>query len=187
MHTRIRGRAVAATTVAVLLTAGSATAALAGAADDPTAGDAPAAAHEPPSEQEIREQFDRWDDALATGDPERVADLYTPDAVLVPTQSNEVRTDRAGIVDYFEHFLAQDPSSEITESHVRVLDEDSAVDTGTYRFELTDAESGERVPVDARYTFVYERVAADGGAGAAGGAEEEWRIVHHHSSAMPEG
>ena len=34
--------------------------------------------------------FDEWNAALATKDPETVANLYAHDAVLLPTVSNEV-------------------------------------------------------------------------------------------------
>jgi hypothetical protein len=49
----------------------------------------------------VAEQFYVWNSALATLDPEKVADCYAPDSVLLPTVSNQVRTDRAGKVDYF--------------------------------------------------------------------------------------
>lgn len=122
-----------------------------------------------PSAQEVEALFGDWNRALATGDAQRVADLYAPDAVLLPTLSDEVRSDRDGIVDYFEHFLAAKPSGEVLESHVAVLGPDTAIDAGVYRFAL--AANGTRV--EARYTFAYERV--DG----------KWLIVNHHSSAMP--
>ena len=48
--------------------------------------------------QELAAQFDRWNMALQTGDPEKVAALYAPDGVLLPTVSNQVRTDHAGKV-----------------------------------------------------------------------------------------
>jgi uncharacterized protein (TIGR02246 family) len=123
-------------------------------------------------QQQVRALFQGWNQALATGDPQRVADRYARDAVLIPTVSNQVRVDRAGIVDYFTHFLTDAPQAVITQSQVNVLDATTAVDTGTYRFTLTGA-GGPRT-VDARYTFVYER--RDG----------QWLIVNHHSSAMPE-
>lgn len=116
--------------------------------------------------------FADWNTALATGDPQKVADRYAPNAVLLPTVSNQVRSTRAEIVDYFEHFLLNKPSGEILDSHVAVLDADDAIDAGTYRFSLT--KDGKPTTVDARYTFVYEKI---------GG---EWLIVNHHSSAMPE-
>ncbi|WP_294002958.1 SgcJ/EcaC family oxidoreductase [Streptomyces sp.] len=67
--------------------------------------------HEPGKKQ-ITGLFDRWNAALRTGDLEKVADLYAKDAVLLPTVSNEIRTDHAGIVDYFEHFLHNKPVGE---------------------------------------------------------------------------
>ncbi|MFF8357159.1 SgcJ/EcaC family oxidoreductase [Streptomyces chartreusis] len=128
-----------------------------------------------PGKKEIAGLFDQWNSALATGDPEQVADLYAKDAVLLPTVSNKVRADRAGIVDYFEHFLANKPVGTKIETHVNVLDHNSAIDTGVYEFALTDPATGEKRTVEARYTYAYEK---------RGG---EWLIVNHHSSKMPEG
>lgn len=160
---RVRFGAVAAVVLAVALTAcGTATG-----NEQPAA---PSTTTTEPGKQEIEALFGDWNRALATGDPQRVADLYAPDAVLLPTLSNNVRSDRAEIVDYFQHFLANKPSGRILESHVEVLGPDTAIDAGTYRFTL--AANGTQV--DARYTFAYERI--DG----------KWLIVNHHSSAMPE-
>ena len=127
---------------------------------------------EMPSTDQIRALFADWNAALATGDAQKVADRYAPNAVLLPTVSNQVRSTRAEIVDYFEHFLQNKPSGTILDSHVAVLDADDAIDAGTYRFALT--KDGTPTTVDARYTFVYEKL--DG----------KWLIVNHHSSAMPE-
>lgn len=127
----------------------------------------------PPTDAEIAGLFTQWNDALATDNPEKVADRYAPNAVLVPTKSNVVRTDRAGIVDYFTHFLGSDPHAEIVESHIDILDADNAVDAGIYRFHLN--QNGIPQDLNARYTFVYEK------------QNGQWLIVSHHSSAMPEG
>jgi uncharacterized protein (TIGR02246 family) len=128
-----------------------------------------------PTEQEIAALFDEWNAALGTGDAEAVADRYAPDGVLLPTVSKQVRTDRDGIVDYFEHFQENDPVGEKTETIITVLDKNTAVDAGTYVFTLTDPETGEVRDVEARYTYVYEKIDGD------------WLIVNHHSSAMPAG
>ncbi|MDG4860890.1 SgcJ/EcaC family oxidoreductase [Streptomyces sp. T-3] len=144
------------------------------AADDSRSADS-SRPHGKPTEAEIRGLFKQWTAALATGDAEKVADRYAADGMLIPTLSNEVRTDRAGIVDYFEHFLQKKPEAEITKSVVDVLDSRNAVDAGTYRFTLTDPKTGEVSKVDARYTLVYKRVKGEG-----------WVIENHHSSAMPE-
>ncbi|MEW2396422.1 SgcJ/EcaC family oxidoreductase [Streptomyces sp. NPDC046862] len=132
-------------------------------------------AHAGPTKAQVTKLFDNWNAALQTGDPDKVADLYAKDAVLLPTVSNKVRTDRAGIVDYFEHFLANKPVGKKVETHVNVLDGNSAIDTGVYQFTLTDPKSGEKSVVKARYTYEYEK------------RNGTWLIVNHHSSKMPEG
>jgi uncharacterized protein (TIGR02246 family) len=125
-----------------------------------------------PTTEQIEALFADWNAALATGDPDKVADRYAPNAVLLPTVSNQVRSTRAEIVDYFQHFLENKPKGQILDSHVAVLNANDAIDAGTYRFTLT--KDGQESTVDARYTFVYEKL--DG----------RWLIVNHHSSAMPE-
>jgi uncharacterized protein (TIGR02246 family) len=126
-----------------------------------------------PTEQEIAALFDEWNAALGTGDAEAVADRYAPDGVLLPTASAQVRTTRDEIIDYFEHFQENDPVGEKTETIVTVLDKNTAVDAGTYVFTLTDPETGEVRDVEARYSYVYEKIDGD------------WLIVNHHSSVTP--
>jgi uncharacterized protein (TIGR02246 family) len=125
-----------------------------------------------PTQQQIAALFDQWNAALATGDPEAVADLYAPDAVLLPTLSPQIRTTRAGIVDYFTHFLPSKPQAVITQEIITVLDRNDAINTGLYTFTLT--RDGVQQQVHARFTFVYQRT--DGA----------WLIVNHHSSLVPE-
>jgi len=128
-----------------------------------------------PSKAQISHLFDRWNKALQTGDSEKVAALYAKDAVLLPTVSNEVRTNRVEIVDYFDHFLQNKPVGKKVRTIVDVLDSNSAIDTGVYEFTLTDKATGKKRVVEARYTYAYEKI---------GG---KWLIVNHHSSVMPEG
>ncbi|MFI6804202.1 SgcJ/EcaC family oxidoreductase [Streptomyces luteogriseus] len=130
----------------------------------------------PVTKAQVLGLFDRWNAALQTGDPKKVADLYAKDAVLLPTVSNQVRTDRAGIVDYFEHFLQNKPVGTKVESVVNVLDRDTVIDTGVYEFSLTDHGTGEKSTVKARYTYAYEKQ-----------PNGRWLIVNHHSSKMPQG
>ncbi|WP_405870667.1 MULTISPECIES: SgcJ/EcaC family oxidoreductase [unclassified Streptomyces] len=127
-----------------------------------------------PTKTQIAGLFDTWNKALQSGDSEKVADLYAKNAVLLPTVSNEVRTNRAAIVDYFDHFLQNKPVGTKIKTIVDVLDSNSAIDTGVYKFALTDHDTGKKSVVEARYTYTYEKI--DG----------KWKIVNHHSSAMPE-
>ncbi|KAB2342964.1 SgcJ/EcaC family oxidoreductase [Actinomadura rudentiformis] len=171
MKQRISDRA-ALTTGAVLLVAGVvAGAGMTHAVAEPAKAERAASATMPgkPSTKEIAGLFDGWLAAVRTGDPQKVAARYASDAVLLPTASPKIRTDRAGIVDYFEHFLKRDPDAKKIRTVVNVLDRDSAIDTGLYRFTL----DGGKTVVEARYTYEYEK---------RGG---KWLIVNHHSSVVP--
>lgn len=124
------------------------------------------------SEKEIAALFDRWNAALATGKPEEVARLYAPNGVLAPTVSNEVRDTPEKIQEYFTKFLQLKPQGNVNYRQIRVLDDNTALDTGVYTFSLND--SGKASKVQARYTYLYEKI------------NGEWKIMNHHSSAMPE-
>jgi uncharacterized protein (TIGR02246 family) len=125
---------------------------------------------QPVTEKEVKDLFKVWNDALATGDPKKVADCYAKKSVLLPTISDIPRNDYEGIKDYFVNFLKLKPQGEILESDVYV-GTNWAQDAGIYEFTMgTDGSK-----VKGRYSFIY--VYEDG----------QWKISHHHSSVMPEG
>lgn len=130
----------------------------------------PALAEEcaPITKPQVEQLFDRWTSSLATLDPEKVVENYTPDAVLLPTLSNKPRLTQDERRDYFVSFLKKHPYGEIDSRTIK-LGCNEALDTGNYTFTLKD---GSKVP--ARYTLTYEF--KDG----------KWLISSHHSSAMPE-
>ena len=112
--------------------------------------------------------FDRWNNSLKTHDSEKVAANYADDAVLLPTVSNQPRTNHEEIKDYFNNFLKKEPSGVINKRIIKIGC-NIAQDVGTYTFTFKGGQK-----VSARYTYVYEY--KDG----------IWLIAHHHSSAMPE-
>ena len=122
------------------------------------------------NKEQVIALFGDWNDALATGDPDVVTNMYAEDAVLLPTVSNQVRHNHAEIRDYFVAFLAKQPQGVITESNARVLSDTLATNAGVYVFTFGDGST-----VSARFNYTYE---------LRGGA---WKIIQHHSSAMPEG
>merc|ERR1712038_646052 len=122
------------------------------------------------TEDGVKSLFSLWNDALATGNSRKVADRYARKGVLLPTVSDEPRTDYYGIVDYFDAFLLKEPQGTILESNV-MIGANWCQDAGIYEF--TMGATGD--VVKARYSFIY--VFEDG----------EWKISHHHSSVMPEG
>jgi uncharacterized protein (TIGR02246 family) len=142
-------------------------------------GDAPSEDHavvvtvaQKPSREEIAALFDIWNETLQTGGPHDMALLYAEDGVLLPTASNDVRTNRVEIADYFAHFLELHPRGVINEQYIDILDPNTAVSSGVYTFDVIKRR--EPTYVVARYSFIYEKI---------GG---KWLIKSHHSSAMPE-
>ncbi len=122
---------------------------------------------------QVEAQFDRFNSAWATKDPATVTNLFTKDAVLLATVSNKPRTNPAEINDYFVGFLKSSPVGTINSSTVKI-DCNSAARLGTWTVTLTDAATGAKNDVKARYSFIYRYVDGD------------WKIDHLHSSAMPE-
>ncbi|MEA5513066.1 SgcJ/EcaC family oxidoreductase [Nodularia sp. UHCC 0506] len=120
---------------------------------------------------EIAGLFDRWNRSLQTGDPNLVTQNYARNAILLPTVSNQVRRNHEEIQDYFVKFLALQPVGKINYSSIRLYC-GVAIDSGIYTF--TTVNNGQTQEVQARYTFVYNRVG------------NQWLIAEHHSSAMPE-
>jgi uncharacterized protein (TIGR02246 family) len=135
-------------------------------------GNARSAQCAPINKASIEMFFDQWDHALATGDPQRVASRYAPDALLLPTVSDRPRMGRAEIAAYFVEFLRGHPRSTVERRIIR-LGCNEAFDAGHYTFMVDGETAGERVPIRARFSFVYE--IRDG----------RWVITHHHSSRVP--
>jgi len=122
----------------------------------------------PATKPQIEALFDRWNDLLRTLDPDKVVARYAADGVLLPTVSNQPRTNPAEIRDYFVKFLKSAPEGKIDHRIIKIGC-NVAQDVGTYTFKFKDGKS-----VHARYTYVYEW------------QNGQWLIAHHHSSAMPE-
>jgi len=120
------------------------------------------------SEQDIAALFDRWNEALKTGDPYKVVANYASKSVLLPTISSKPRFTAEEKVDYFREFQLNQPEGRI-ESRTIELDCNTAIDEGLYSF--TFQKTG--VTVKARYTFTYKW---DG---------KQWLITSHHSSRLP--
>ncbi len=118
------------------------------------------------------QRFNAWSKALASGNPETVADLYDANAVLVPTLSASIRSGRAGIIDYFTGFLRSQPKAVVTQSHEHAVGS-LLIHSGLYAFACRTAENKDTREVKARFTFVHHH-GVDG-----------WKIIAHHSSLLP--
>ena len=119
-----------------------------------------------------QENFKKWNEALQTKDPKKVAELYTGDNTFLPTLSPEFKKGIAGAESYFVHFLEKDPIGEIKEEVVQLLGDDCYLHSGMYDFEV--GPEGERTIANARFSYVWKK-----------DLNEEWKIIHHHSSLKP--
>lgn len=122
--------------------------------------------------QQVAALFDRWNAALATKNPDAVVRTYSPNAVLLPTVENGPLIGADAIRGYFVTFLKKNPNGVIDQRTIHIGC-NVAYDAGLYTFTLDGDQPGSRVPVLARFTYIYE---------PRGG---QWLIVHHHSSKQP--
>lgn len=125
------------------------------------------------TQSDVESLFGAFNDAWATKNPDMVTQLFTKDAVLLPTVSNTPRTDHAGIRDYFVGFLKPSPVGTINSSTVKIGC-NTAARVGTWTVTVTDSATGAKTDIKARYSFLYR--IEDG----------IWKIDHLHSSMMPE-
>jgi len=124
--------------------------------------------------QTVSSNFTRWNEALLSKDPKKVAELYTEDATFLPTVSPEFKFGQKETEDYFKHFLQKDPDGKVVAEKVQTLSPSSYLHSGLYNFELGPKD--DRQIVEARFTFLW--VQNDVG---------QWKIAHHHSSVKPKG
>jgi uncharacterized protein (TIGR02246 family) len=125
---------------------------------------------------EITAAMEMWKVKLAeacASDPDKILPLYAEDGVLWGTVSGKIRSDRAGLQDYFVAACKKLPklTVEFHEPLIRVYGGDTAINSGSYTFSYE--KDGEMVKLPARYSFTL--VKRDG----------RWLIADHHSSTMP--
>ncbi|RVU51060.1 DUF4440 domain-containing protein [Pseudomonas syringae pv. syringae] len=112
----------------------------------------------------------RWAATVATRNVDSVLALYAPDAILVPTLSNEVRDCDDSRRSYFENFLGNDGLVCDIQVFKKRLSRKlgTVVVGGLYTFVFR--QDGDQRVVPARFLFTFERI------------EGEWLITGHHSS-----
>ncbi len=115
----------------------------------------------------MNELLQKWVNAIKSGDPKQVTDLYHVDAILLGTFSNKERIGHELILEYFVNLLKSPVEVKIISEHFSTSDL-FTVNSGHYNFVV----SGKTIK--ARFSFVYHK------------DNDVWKIVSHHSSVMPE-
>ena len=118
-----------------------------------------------------------WKNKLAeacASEPTAILPLYAEDGVLWGTLSQKIRSDRAGMQDYFVAACKALPklTVEFTDQLIRVYGGDTAINSGSYT--LTYEKDGQMVKLPARYSFTLVK------------RDDRWIIVDHHSSTLPQ-
>lgn len=121
----------------------------------------------------VKENFNRWNNALLTGDAEAVANLYSKKSTFLPTVSSEFKKGAKEAEDYFKHFLEKNPSGKIVSEAIQPIASNAYLHSGTYDFEVGPEDN--RTIVEARFTFLWQKSYSGG-----------WKIAHHHSSVKPQ-
>lgn len=127
----------------------------------------------PVIQMEISDLVLQWMAAVASAAPQRVVDLYLPDAVLVPTLAKTPILSQEGRLEYFMNLLKRkNIHVEMLEIHTKDFG-DIATASGIYAFSCEN-QHREKMHVPARFTFVFLKKL------------NEWRITEHHSSFIPD-
>ena len=113
---------------------------------------------------------DHWSAAYSTNDPEAIAKLYTPDAILLGTVSPVISVGTDAIKKYFSASKGSGNKNAIQERRTIVLGDDAVVVTGFYEF--TGTSEGKPWARPSRFTMLVTKRSG------------EWRIAHHHSSPL---
>src|SRR6185369_7304729 len=126
-------------------------------------------------EQLAEINFKRFNDALASNNPENVAQLFTDDAAFHPTMSGAFKIGKAGALEYFIGFIKKHPVGMIDQENQRIksYSPNAYTHSGKYKFEIDDGNGG-RMLVDARFSYNWLR-----------SKEGVWEIDTFHSSLEP--
>jgi uncharacterized protein (TIGR02246 family) len=120
--------------------------------------------------EEANAALDRFSDAYTANDVDALVQLYSPNAILLGTNSPVISEGRDAVRAYFTNLklAGSGNKNKIQERKTIVVDNNAVVITGFYEF--TRISEGKAVPGPARFTVLLTKT--DG----------HWLIAHQHSS-----
>ena len=125
------------------------------------------------TEVSLKNQYHRWVHEVETsgGNVQGVLNLYADDAILLPTLSPKICTNKKMLADYFNHFLNLQSLKVETKELITRRYGDIGMNTGYYNISYMNGNKKEIIK--ARFDFWYRNV--DG----------KWEIIFHQSSVLP--
>lgn len=115
----------------------------------------------------------QWMDAVNTADIATLLNLYTKDAILIPTFSNRILKTPDDRREYFERLASRDDLSVALHEKTmveQVVNGPIATLSGIYCWRF--AIDGQLLNFEARFSYVFDLVGPN-------------PIIHHHSSQIP--
>lgn len=128
----------------------------------------PAAAAAAGPVEDANAAVDRWSAAYTGNDPEVIAKIYCPDAILLGTVSPVISEGTQAIIKYFTPTKGTGNQNTIDERRTIKITDDAIIVTGFYTF--TRMADGKPTAGPSRFTMLVTR------------RGNEWCIAHHHSS-----
>lgn len=127
------------------------------------------------SKTEVKQLVNTWLNLVNTAQLGELVGFYAPEAVMLPTLSNEIRIGREEISDYFVQFLGRQGLKGTVDQLIVQVADDTAVASGVGEFSYQGGSPKDPKPItiDYRFTFVFQQ-------GIHG-----WQILTQHSSLVP--
>lgn len=122
-------------------------------------------------------QTQNWMDCVTSGNPraaEMTTALYSDDAVLWGTLSEELRVTKREITDYFKMFTHLPELKVVSYKPFVHFFGKYAINDGYYTWSFLNEITGGTEERKARFTFVFEPYPSG-----------KWMIIDHHSSLVP--
>ena len=113
-----------------------------------------------------------WKQVLESYNSKKIVELYSKEAILLGTFSNNIRYTTQEIIDYFNEFVRKKPKVIFEDVNINCLGDEYSVINGNYNFTIIENNNVIRI-IYARYTFVLIKI------------DNVWKIQTHHSSIRP--
>ena len=126
-------------------------------------------------ESEVKSFVNEWLRNVNEENLSAIVNMYSRNAILLPTLSSEICVGREEIQRYFVQFLGKEElQGRFTKLYVQILDDTAlASGEGVISYRNNRQKNSREVKVDFRYTFAIQK------------GTEGWHIINHHSSLVP--
>lgn len=113
----------------------------------------------------MREASAAWDRFFNSGDAERLASLYAPNAISMPPNLPTLRG-QAAVLEDFRGFFANNAARHLTQIEEIIVDDDLSIERSRYRMTFRPRGGGPEITETGRHIEVRRRI------------NGQWLIIH---------